>query len=308
MNNSQLSDPSARINLLSNVAVGREIRRKAIHTILPLNDGGTKPAFYCVHCVSGMAAQFRFLAQMLGPDQPFYGIQVPTAERRAELASSIESISTHHVEELVRFQPTGSFILGGHSTGAMIALEMAQQLRARGRVVSLLVVFDGELFNTGAEIGAYNPLYWFKVFWGAPRWLRYNSSRCTPRSLLKAAATKLNYMQNKIRGAPRDFGGEAAELFNFKNMTANHVSFVKALYASQFSYIPKTFLGRVVVFTANLSGLMSPSQVKLEWRKIAPSSAFVSVNVTHGMIVRSPDVAVRLAEYISVAAQALHGG
>jgi hypothetical protein len=190
----------------------------------------------------------------------------------------------------------------------MIALEMAQQLRARGRVVNLLVVFDGELFNTGAEIGAYNPLYWLKVIWGAPRWLRCNFSRCTPRSLFKAAATKLNYVQNKIRGAPRDFGGEAAELFNFKSMTANHVSFVKALYASQFSYIPKTFLGRVVVFTANLNGLMSPSQVKLEWRKIAPSSAFVSVNVTHGMIVRSPDVAARLAEYISLAAQTLHGG
>ena len=113
-------------------------------------------------------------------------------------------------------------------------------------------MFDGELFNTGAEIGAYNPLYWLKVIWSAPRWLRCNFSRCTPRSLFKAAATKLNYVQNKLRGAPRDFGGEAAELFNFKNMTANHVSFVKALYASQFSYIPKTFLGRVVVFTANL--------------------------------------------------------
>jgi pimeloyl-ACP methyl ester carboxylesterase len=255
-----------------------------------------------------MASQFRFLAQLLGPDQPFYGIQVPTAERKAELAVSIETISAHHVEELVRFQPTGPFILGGHSTGAMIALEMAQQLRAQGRVVSLLVVFDGELFNTGAEIDAYNPLYWFKVIWGAPRWLRYNFSRSTPRGLFKAAATKLNHVRNKILGAPRDFGREAAELFNFKTMTADHGTFIKTLYESQYSYIPKTFSGRVVVFTSNLNGLMSPSQVRLEWRKIAPSSAFVSFNVPHGMIVRSPDVAARLTEYISLAAQTLHDG
>jgi thioesterase domain-containing protein len=43
-------------------------------------------------------------------------------------------------------------VLGGHSTGAIIALEMAQQLLARGREVSLLIILDGVLFNTGAEI------------------------------------------------------------------------------------------------------------------------------------------------------------
>lgn len=308
MNSSLPSDRNGRIDLLSNIAIGSEIRRKAIHTILPLNDSGTKPAFYCVHCVSGMAAQFRFLAQMLGPDQPFYGIQVPTAERNAELGVSIEAISAHHVEELVRFQPRGSFILGGHSTGAMIALEMAQQLRARGRVVSLLVAFDGELFNTGTEIAVYHPLHWLKVIWSAPRWLRYNFSRCTPMGFFKGAASKLNYAQRKIRGAPRDFGREVAELFNLKSMTADHGTLIKTLYASQFSYIPKTFPGRVVVFTANLNGLMSANRVKLGWRKIAPSSAFVSVNVTHGMIMRSPDVAARLADYISLSEQMLHGG
>lgn len=190
----------------------------------------------------------------------------------------------------------------------MIALEMAHQLRVRGRVVSLLVAFDGELFNTGAEIAVYHPLHWLKVIWGAPRWLRYNLSRYTPMGLFKAAATKLNYAQRKIRGAPRDFGQEVAELFNLKSMTADHGTFIKTLYASQFSYIPKIFPGRVVVFTANLNGLMSASRVKLGWRKIAPSSAFVSVNVTHGMIMRSPDVAARLAECISQAEQMLHSG
>jgi hypothetical protein len=34
---------------------------------------------------------------------------------------------------------------------------MAQQLRARGREVSLLVVFDGDLFNSGAEIKSRDP-------------------------------------------------------------------------------------------------------------------------------------------------------
>ena len=65
-------------------------------------------------------------------------------------------VSQHYVDELVKFQPEGPFFLGGHSVGGTIALEMSQQLIARGREVSLLVVFDGGLLNTGAEISFLN--------------------------------------------------------------------------------------------------------------------------------------------------------
>jgi thioesterase domain-containing protein len=109
---------------------------------------------------------------MLGPKQRFYGIQTPTKKRNAEFGSSIETISQYYVDCLTSFQREGNFILGGHSVGAIIALEMAQQLRARGREVSLVVVFDGELFNTGTEISSRNPLYWLKLTLNVPRWIR----------------------------------------------------------------------------------------------------------------------------------------
>lgn len=92
------------------------------------------------------------MAQMLGPQLGFYGIQTPTKKRNTEFSASIESISQYYVDNLIEFQPEGSLVLGGHSTGAIIALEMAQQLLARGREVSLLIILDGVLFNTGAEI------------------------------------------------------------------------------------------------------------------------------------------------------------
>ena len=60
-------------------------------------------------------------------------------------------MSQYYVDQLVEFQPEGDFVIGGHYVGAMIALETAQQLRARGREVSLLVVFDGALFNIGTN-------------------------------------------------------------------------------------------------------------------------------------------------------------
>jgi thioesterase domain-containing protein len=112
---------------LARIAFGREVLRKVSDVILPLNDTGIGPAFYCVHPITGAATNFRAMAQMLGSTQKFYGIQTPTKKRNAKFASSIEAIGEFYVEHLVRFQPTGDFILGGHSVGALIALEMAQQ-------------------------------------------------------------------------------------------------------------------------------------------------------------------------------------
>jgi hypothetical protein len=157
------------MEVLARAAFIKEALRKVPDVILPLNDSGTGTPIYCVHCVTGVATGFRFMAQMLGPQQRFYGIQTPTQKRNAGFASSIESISQYYVDALIKSQPKGGFVLGGYSTGAIIALEMAQQLRARGREVNFLVVFDGELFNTGAEISSLNPLYWIKLIWSLPR-------------------------------------------------------------------------------------------------------------------------------------------
>jgi len=81
--------------------------------IVPLNDRGEGPAFYCVHSVGGEVMSFRYLANALGPDRRFYGIQAPPELRGAEFASSIESMAKYYVDELVRFQPEDPYLLGG---------------------------------------------------------------------------------------------------------------------------------------------------------------------------------------------------
>ena len=78
------------MNKLAQVAFGREVLRKVVDVILPLNDRGTGLALYCVHPITGAATNFRFLAQMLGPKRRLFGIQTPTAKRNAEFPCSIE--------------------------------------------------------------------------------------------------------------------------------------------------------------------------------------------------------------------------
>ena len=280
---------------LINLAFKREVIRKVTDVILPLNDVGCGPAFYCVHAIGGVAADFRHMARMLGPQQKFYGIQAPTDKRSAGFVSSIKSISQHYVDELVKFQPEGPFLLGGHSVGATIALEMSQQLTARGREVSLLVVFDGGLLNTNAEVSFVNPIYWLKLLCYLPRWIndvlmvKYSFQRVCRMIVNKATAEKLSSRH------------AVESVVNLSAFTPEHAAFMKGLYDRHLEYVPNNYSGRVLVFVAKTDGLMNHGQVKAAWRKIAPSSEIFEVNGTHVDIMQMPrglPVARRLREKI----------
>jgi thioesterase domain-containing protein len=283
----------ARMNKLAHIAFGREVLRKVNDIILPLNDSGAGLAFYCVHSITGSATDFRFLARMLGPEQKFFGIQVPTEKRNAEFASSIESLSRYYVDALVQFQTHGPFVLGGHSVGATIALEMAHQLRARGREVALLVVFDGELFNTGTEISTHHPLYWLKLICNVPAWVRdFLLVEFTFRTFCKRIANKATATFKTIAGQLRGSGistGHAVEGFiNLDRCTPAHAAFMKVLFETQFTYVPKQYSGRVLVYVAKTQALTHLRQVKTAWRKVAQASDIIQFKGTHTSLIRAP--------------------
>jgi thioesterase domain-containing protein len=291
----------ARMEVLINCAFKREVIRKVTDVILPLNDDGCGPAFYCVHAIGGVATVFQHMARMLGPKQQFYGIQAPTDKRNAEFVSSIKSISQHYVDELVKFQPEGPFFLGGHSVGATIALEMSQQLIARGREVSLLVVFDGGLLNTGAEISFLNPLYWLRLLCYLPRWITYLLVvKYTFQSFCRMIANKAEKLSS--RHAVESSSRHAVEsVVNLSLFTTEHTAFMKGLYDRHLEYVPNRYSGRVLVFVAKFDELMNHGQVKAAWKKIAPSSEIFEVYGTHGSIIEMPHgvpVAERLSEKI----------
>jgi thioesterase domain-containing protein len=278
---------------LIKLAFKREVIRKVTDVILPLNDVGCGPAFYCVHAIVGVATDFRHMARMLGPKQKFYGIQAPTDKRNAAFVSSVKSISQHYVDELVKFQPEGPFLLGGHSVGATIALEMSQQLTARGREVSLLVVFDGVLLNTGTEISFLNPLYWLKLLRYLPQWIndvlmvKYSFQSVCQMIRNKAIALSSRHPVESV--------------VNLSPFTPEHAAFIKGLYDRHLEYVPNSYSGRVLVFVAKPDGLLNHGQVEAAWRKIAPSSEILEVNGTHVDIMQMPcglPAAKRLGEKI----------
>jgi thioesterase domain-containing protein len=284
--------PTARMRQLASIAFGREVTRKIVDAILPLNDAGVGPPLYCVHSITGAATDFRFMAEMLGPQQNLYGIQAPTAKRNADFPTSIEAVSRYYVNRLLEFQPTGPLALGGHSVGAAIALEMAQQMRAQGREVDLLVVFDGELFNTGKKISKYNPLYWFKLFLNVRAWVRdFLMVEFTLLSFSKTLQLKAIALTKSVLARLRgQRAGHAVEGFiDLGRCTPDHATFMKTLFENQYNYCPKPYCGRVLLCAVKTHPLAHLRQVEASWREVAPQAEVVRFDGTHTSLLRPPN-------------------
>ena len=205
--------------------------------IAPLNESGNGLAFYCIHSLGGEVTEFRLLARLLGPEQRFYGIQTPREKLTAEFAASVESMAEFYTNALCAFQPEGPFLLGGWSAGSTIALEVAQQLKARGREVLLLVIIEGALVNTGGGISVWNPLYYWKLACNLPRWLaddllEIRSLRAFARCVLKKLNVLSRLAISALQGESVRHGRAVAGFMDTAHLPDAHVSYMKALFAS----------------------------------------------------------------------------
>ncbi|HEY2848994.1 MAG TPA: amino acid adenylation domain-containing protein [Gemmatimonadaceae bacterium] len=110
--------------------------------LVALQSRGTKPPFFCVHPATGNVLSYIRLAQLLGPDQPFYGLQAPGAEGEAAPLERVEEMAAHYATAIRRVQPEGPYHIGGHSFGGIVALEIARLLAAGGEPTALLALID----------------------------------------------------------------------------------------------------------------------------------------------------------------------
>lgn len=110
--------------------------------LVPIQTSGSRPPFFCVHGAGGTVLIYRELAQRLGPEQPFYGLQAVGLDASCPPLTRIEDMATAYAKQIRRKQPHGPYFLGGYCMGGTVAFEIAQQLQAQGERVALLAFFD----------------------------------------------------------------------------------------------------------------------------------------------------------------------
>jgi len=102
---------------------------------------GGRPFFYLHGDFNGGGFYCRNLARHLDPGQPFLAIH-PFGLAGQPPPRPVEDMAAEHLRRIRTIQPVGPYLLGGHCNGALEAYEIAQQLRAAGQEVALLVLID----------------------------------------------------------------------------------------------------------------------------------------------------------------------
>jgi aspartate racemase len=127
----------------SRADAGRDIDLRPI--LVPLRVRGTRPPLFLVPGGRGGEPElivFAGLSRFLDPDRPFYGLRIPSFDQLMHGPFSIENIARLHVEEIRRVQPYGPYYISGSCLGGIVAFEIAQQLRAAGEHVAILILVD----------------------------------------------------------------------------------------------------------------------------------------------------------------------
>jgi acyl transferase domain-containing protein/acyl carrier protein len=104
--------------------------------------------FFLVAGMFGNVLNLRHLANLIGQDRRFFGLQARGLYGDHTPHETFEAMAEDYIAELRTVQPSGPYLLGGFSGGGITAYEMARQLIAAGESVALLAFLDTPLpFN-----------------------------------------------------------------------------------------------------------------------------------------------------------------
>jgi thioesterase domain-containing protein len=133
-------------NIAELAAYIKTTNKKKLRSLVPIKTSGSKVPLYIICGAGGTVFKFQEFAKLLDPDQPVYGLQqYMDNEDNEEFPDTIQAIAARYIEEILLENPNGPYALSGHCIGGTIAFEMANQLEAMDKKVSLLAMFDANV-------------------------------------------------------------------------------------------------------------------------------------------------------------------
>jgi thioesterase domain-containing protein/acyl carrier protein len=133
---------SATIQRMAVILRQQDTSAKTPAILVPLQHGEANSPLYWVHPAGGNVLCYYELARLLGPDFPSYALQSKGLNGPEQPHQTVEEMAACYLEEIRRVQPSGPYMVGGHSFGGVVAYEMAQQLQRENQRVALLILLD----------------------------------------------------------------------------------------------------------------------------------------------------------------------
>ena len=107
-----------------------------------INEAKSGRPFFCIHGHFGNILFLKELANKLGDERPFYGIQSVGRNGADEPLLSIDHMADRYIFEMKKIQPTGPYSFGGYCYGTLVARIMAHKLDQMGESYFPIVMID----------------------------------------------------------------------------------------------------------------------------------------------------------------------
>jgi amino acid adenylation domain-containing protein len=178
------------------------------------------------------------VSKKLGLQQPIYTMPVNSWEPLHSPENYISALAILLVDELLSVQPEGPYTIGAYCYEGMMAIEMAQQLRKKGKEVALLALIDS--FGRSNLYDLYRKLDWYSCV------LRFEMHQLLSLPLVEKWKYLSKRVQRKIKHAP-NLPQIGVDFTNSQVITL--------LSEAGRSYIPKEYSGNIVLVESTKSDL-----------------------------------------------------
>ncbi|AKQ67307.1 Non-ribosomal peptide synthase [Myxococcus hansupus] len=267
---------------------------KSWSPLVTIQKGGNATPFFCVHGAGGNVLNFRELAQSLGKEQPFYGLQARGVDGKLPPADSIEEMAAIYLEAVRQVQPHGPYLIGGYSGGGVVAYEMAQRLVALGEPVALVAFLD--TFHPATQERRQS----------LPERLRELRREGAASYVSRKLRTKVErdgtrlWSQVKLRWYEQR--GEALPI------ELRNLQLTERFQALASRYVPHPYAGPVTLFRAQeIHAIYAHMGTSLGWEPLVPGLNIREVPGDHDSLVREPNVHVLGRLLREALAEAQHG-
>jgi thioesterase domain-containing protein/acyl carrier protein len=222
--------------------------------LVPIQTGGSKPPFFCIHGINGAVVRFHDLSRYLGSDQPFYGMQAQGLDAGHPCHTRTEDMASHYIKEIRSVQPQGPYFLGGYSFGGAIAFEMAQQLAAQGQEDAVVVLFDTNFPQQSTSVSR-----------------KAESTSSALLMLFRVPASERWTYLSRMATAPI----RAVERWlHFARLPRNSKRVRKACLQAERDYTPRAYPGRVILFRSSHKPLGQLSDPRAAWNTFFSNRKF----------------------------------
>jgi len=218
--------------------------------------GGDGTPFFWVHGVGGEVFSYLPVTKHLARTRPVYGFAADWTTTFSPDERDVERIAAAYVTALLEVRPEGPYHLGGYCSAAVLVLEIARQLEARGHAVGAFTILDYAVADGPPRDGASGIV---KFARNLPRWIGDDALATGMADLAGRVKSRVRRLRTRRDESPEAAAGadirDALGMWRFPDsqvgMLKVHLDVLKA-------YVPRPFRGRATLLLPRTGPLLGP--------------------------------------------------